>query len=290
MSDFHTCWICESIETKLLRRGISQVVTADELKITDADYGRTLDIYECSACKFQFCPETLEMATIYEGLEDKEYEDTREPRLRQADRLLAEFPDTASAKGSLLDIGAGSGILLEAAKQVGLKVRGIEPSHWLIEQARERGLNIDQGILDRNSYTEKFDLITIIDVIEHVQDPVSLLENARDLLADKGYLMVVTPDRGSVLARVMGFSWWHYRVAHIGYFDAKTLRLACQRSGLEIVGEFRPKWFFTLSYILQRLKAYLPVPEFVINNKLLRHRIVPLNLFDSLGFILRKAK
>ena len=89
MSNSHTCWICESVETKLLRRGISQVVTAEELKITDAGYGKTLDIYECSACKFQFCPETLEMAAIYEGLEDTEYEDTREPRLRQADRLLA---------------------------------------------------------------------------------------------------------------------------------------------------------------------------------------------------------
>jgi SAM-dependent methyltransferase len=274
----------------LVRGGFSKNVTADDLKITDSVYGRTLDIYQCSDCNFQFCPGTSDIAGIYDGLEDAEYEDTREPRLLQAHELLKMFGAGGLEKKTLLDVGAGSGILLEAAGTLGVDARGIEPSRWLVERAHERGFNIEHGVLDSGKYSEQFDFVTVVDVIEHVEDPISLLKNARDVLSDGGRMMVVTPDRGSILARILGYSWWHYRVAHIGYFDAASLRLACERSGLEIVSEFRPKWYFTLQYILQRLKAYIPVPDFFVNNRLLHDRVVPLNLFDSLGFILRKSR
>ena len=79
----------------------------------------------------------------------------------------------------------------------------------------------------------------------------------------------------------MGRHWWHYRIAHIGYFNRATLQIALSRAGFEVIELNRPCWYFPASYLMVRALSYLPrvlrppVPEF------LDRIILPLNLYDS---------
>ena len=61
-----------------------------------------------------------------------------------------------------------------------------------------------------------------------------LLEHARQLLAPGGALLVVTPDFGSVARLLLRKRWWHFRLAHVGYFDARSLNQACTRARLRV--------------------------------------------------------
>jgi SAM-dependent methyltransferase len=223
---------------------------------------------------------------FYVGMEDQQYEATREARALQELGILQHIP-TGRRRGRLLDIGAGSGILIQQAKKLGFEAEGVEPSIGLQTHARELGLNVHLGVLPHPDVHGPFDVITIVDVIEHVPDPVGLLRQARELLSPTGYLLVATPDRRSLVARVMGWQWWHYRVAHIGYFDRTTLECALSRAGLEVSALKRPGWRFPASYLLERVISYAPRSVQFKPPPVLDRLVIPLNLRDSMLAVCR---
>lgn len=132
------------------------------------------------------------------------------------------------------------------------------------------------------------DLVTLIDVIEHVPNPIEILAHVAGQLNGNGFGLVVTPDRGALIPRIMGWKWWHYRIAHIGYFTRKNILLALDRAGLEPVKIGRPSWYFNAGYLLERAYQYLPrflripIPSFFYKIT------VPLNFGDSLYIIFMK--
>jgi 2-polyprenyl-3-methyl-5-hydroxy-6-metoxy-1,4-benzoquinol methylase len=77
----------------------------------------------------------------------------------------------------------------------------------------------------------RFDLITCVDIIEHVANPVEILKKCSSLLDKGGRLLIVTPDNASFAARLFGYRWWHYRIAHISYFNIETLKFALAAAG-----------------------------------------------------------
>jgi hypothetical protein len=131
--------------------------------------------------------------------------------------------------------------------------------------------------------------VTLVDVIEHVAQPVELLAQARALLAPGGVVAIVTPDLGSVAARAMGWRWWHFRVAHIGYFDRRTLSRACTRAGLRVERLSRPAWYFDVAYLWERICRDLPPALRVRAPRSLARVVVPLNLRDSWLALARPA-
>jgi hypothetical protein len=128
-----------------------------------------------------------------------------------------------------------------------------------------------------------------------VPDPLALLRDARELVAPGGVLLVATPDVASLARRLLGKRWWHFRLAHVGYFDARSLAEACARAGLSVEGRFRAKWFFRVSYLAQRVLRYLPLGAFerLLRTTALGRRVgdavVPLNLFDSWVFVCKRT-
>src|SRR6185312_17166433 len=102
----------------------------------------------------------------------------------------------------------------------------IEPSLALQAQAQARGLPVHRGVLPSPNVTGLYDIVTAVDVIEHVPDPVGLMRVIAATMAPQGIAVFVTPDVGSFAARLLSWKWWHYRIAHIGYFDQRTLRRA----------------------------------------------------------------
>jgi len=288
------CWVCGgSTITKFKEANYAGELTPENFAITDSAYGVTHDIYKCGDCGFLFSPSTPDVLGFYEGLVDEGYEDSRRQRLSQAEGLLktfCKFLSQAPQGLNLLDVGAGSGILMEEADKLGFKTIGVEPSEWLSKQARERGLNVLTGVLPHKNMPENaFDAITLIDVIEHVPDPGQVLRDIKPYLKKDGVLFIVTPDVSSPMAKLLGMKWWHFRLAHIGYFSPNNLKFLAEKSGFEIVSLSRPWWFFTLDYAIERGNKYLPkilqVPVFAWMKKI----CIPVNFFDSMTLVVKAS-
>jgi SAM-dependent methyltransferase len=280
------CWLCGEVKLACVKTAdVPSTVDAAAFRVTDANYGQCAAVYQCAACGFRQCSDFSDVLSFYQAMDDPGYEASRAPRALQAERLLQSVRRYRPG-GRLLDIGAGSGILVEVATRLGYRAEGIEPSEWMVRSAAAHGLKIQAGILPHEEITGSYDVVTLVDVIEHVSDPVELLVQARSVLASDGIGLVITPDVASVAARVMGKHWWHYRMAHICYFERDTLLAALRHAGLEPIAIFRPSWYFTADYLIQRLGAYLPIVR-KMQLPILERMVVPLNLFDSLGIVFR---
>ncbi len=275
------CWICGSEELGLVKpSNIQDALTSDSFSITDSHYGMTGAIYRCASCGFLQCSELTEVVPFYEGLMDKAYDDGRRERSIQARKIL-EVVQQLQPAGRLLDIGAGSGFLVEQAIQMGYRAEGIEPSGWLQKMAQERSLPVHLGTFPHPSVSGPFDVITLIDVVEHVSEPLALLTHIAEGLAPDGTAIIVTPDVESIAARVLGWKWWHFRVAHIGYFNKRNLFLALDRAGLRPILVRRPGWFFTADYLWERVNRYLPRPLRMASPRFLAKQVIPVNPRDS---------
>jgi SAM-dependent methyltransferase len=281
MSGAHTCWVCGG-GSLVLRKPANYrgVLDSRAFAITDSNYGITAAVYECADCAFLQCAELDDVTHFYEGLEDEGYESGRGRRRLQLRRILERVGHYRPG-GRLLDVGAASGILVGEAQQMGYRAEGMEPSRWLHQKAAERGLPVHQGTFPNASCEGRFDVVTLIDVIEHVTQPLPLLRALRSAVAQEGILAVVTPDVRSLAARMFGWHWWHFRVAHVGYFDRSTLELATRRTGFTPVAFHRPGWFFSGDYIWDRAWRMLGrgsprLPE------VLKRVTIPLNLRDSM--------
>lgn len=284
-----TCWVCASTAVTLKRRGqAGQALGPEQFRITDADYGITGDIYQCRSCGFLFCPRVQDVLRHYQAMDDPQYEQTRPERTLQAAQLL-KYLCIHKPGGSLLDVGAGSGIFVEVAASHGFEAVGVEPSGHLAGIAREHDLPVLQGVLSEQSFDHGFDVVSLVDVIEHVEQPGEFLREAAGAMNPDGICMLVTPDVGSLCARLMGARWWHYRIAHISYFNVKTLTALLTSAGLEIVELRRPGWYFPASYLFERCMQYLPRFLRIKAPGFLDRITVPLNLFDSLLVICRKC-
>jgi SAM-dependent methyltransferase len=282
------CWLCSSDDLRcILPARLPEKLESAAFRVTDANYGWSAAIYQCGRCGFRECPDFTDVLAFYEGMDDAGYEESRAPRMLQAARLLGHLK-MPRPRARLLDIGAGSGIMVEAAARAGYLAEGVEPSRWMVDRALERGLPVHCGVLPMPEVAGPFDVVTLVDVIEHVPDPVGLLRSARDVMAPDGIGLVVTPDVSSVAARLMRRRWWHYRLAHIGYFERRTLIDALGRAGLVPVSVFRPAWFFNADYLIQRLGQYIP-PLRRVRSPILERTIIPLNLFDSLAVVFRRG-
>ncbi len=284
-----TCWVCGSDDLRLAKpSNISVPLGSSSFAITDSNYGRTGEIHRCSNCGFLQCSRQSHVLQLYEDLEDASYEAGRSERSLQAEKLL-QFVQEFRRQGRLLDIGAGSGILVEQALKMGYVAEGVEPSRWLQAKAKEHGLVVHLGTFPHSEVAGLFDVVTLVDVLEHVPEPVSLLRQTATILARDGLLLIVTPDVGSVAARLLGWKWWHFRVAHVGYFNRRTLFLALDRAGMKPIVARRPGWYFNLEYLTSRAHRYLPPVLRVNPPNVLKHFVVPLNLRDSLSVVARKG-
>jgi 2-polyprenyl-6-hydroxyphenyl methylase/3-demethylubiquinone-9 3-methyltransferase len=97
-----------------------------------------------------------------------------------------------------LDVGCGAGLLCEPVARLGARVTGIDASPEVIAVAQEhaaaRGLAIDYRVGDVQELDGQFDLITSLEVIEHVADPAEFLKALARRLAPGGLMILSTPN------------------------------------------------------------------------------------------------
>jgi SAM-dependent methyltransferase len=125
----------------------------------------------------------------------------------------------------LFEIGAGAGAFLDAARQRGYVVRGVEFSPEAARFARERlELDVRQGRAEELVMDEGWDVVTAFETVEHLLDPRRVLEGVRRLLVDDGVLIVSVPNLDALSRTFLGSDWAVLSPAeHLSYFTENTL-------------------------------------------------------------------
>jgi 2-polyprenyl-3-methyl-5-hydroxy-6-metoxy-1,4-benzoquinol methylase len=147
---------------------------------------------------------------------------------------------------SLLDVGCGYGFILSAAEEQNFKAVGFEIAESAAEAARKRGLTVCTGTgIGETDFGRAFDVVTCMDVIEHVTSPRSFVQAIDKILKPGGLLVVKTPNADGLL-NVLGHSAYKlsggkihyltdqlYNFGHIYRFSPATLGRLLQSFGFE---------------------------------------------------------
>ncbi len=139
----------------------------------------------------------------------------------------------------LLDIGCSSGAFVDAVRKNGGTAEGVEPAAEPVETARAAGLTVHQGFLEDVGFADgSFDALTLFEVIEHLRQPLQLLDECHRILKPGGCLVLRTGNTASWTVRFMKGRWFYFSIAmhggHVSFYNPYSMRLVAQRSGFEV--------------------------------------------------------
>jgi 2-polyprenyl-3-methyl-5-hydroxy-6-metoxy-1,4-benzoquinol methylase len=100
------------------------------------------------------------------------------------------------SKGNILEIGVGTGIHLLNFDKLGYQVTGIEPdpvSAKFLNEKLKNGTCIN-GYIEDLTFEDKFDVVFLYHVVEHIEHPLSMLKKCKDILKDNGIIIIAVPD------------------------------------------------------------------------------------------------
>lgn len=176
------------------------------------------------------------------------------------------------ARGGALDIGAGDGAFMAELLRLGFEdVVGVEPSSAPIATAPpELRPQIVHGVFRRGDFEAgRFRLITVMQTIEHVPDPLAVCTEAAELLMPGGMLLIVCHDRRALVNRLLGRRSPINDLQHLQLFSPRSIEALLEAGGLRPLGLTRLVNRYPLDYWV-RLS---PIPA--------RDRVVA--LLDRLG-------
>ncbi len=152
---------------------------------------------------------------------------------RRLELLERFFP----GRGRLLEVGAYIGIFLNLAKNRGWEVWGAEPIEVAARFGRERfKLDLRTGTLEEIEFPKNFfDAVVLYETIEHLPDPLATLRKINQLLKPGGLVAIETPNIANFWFKILRRHWRQFIASHFYFFDPKTIRLALEKSGFEVL-------------------------------------------------------
>ncbi len=206
---------------------------------------RGFDLFLCEQCDNAFVPDRLvphNVDSIYSTGYFSGDAETGYPGYL-ADQTLIEknFRDRIqwinafAPKGRLLEIGSAYGFFLKVARESGWHAEGVELIEACAhEAARLSGATVHAGDFLDVRIDERFDVVAMFDVIEHMRDPIACIERAYTLLKPGGFFVIETGDRAWPWARFLGNYWYFLDPPqHRYYFSAKGIDFVLRRAGFE---------------------------------------------------------
>ena len=191
-----------------------------------------LTAFRCSQCGF------VQLADSHPAVSYEDYELSWmhiQTLLTYRQSVARDFVSRfALRQKSVLDVGCGSGEFLTCLRDAGAAPSGIEPSLGLVNQAKERGFDVIQGLVSKQAFqnARPFDAWTCLQVLEHLTDPVSFLTVLRGVLPAGGKGLVEVPRLEFILSERRFYDFFG---DHVNYFSDATLRLTCELAGYKVL-------------------------------------------------------
>lgn len=152
------------------------------------------------------------------------------------DRWVIDAASRHEARNKLLDIGSANAAVLREFRKQGYSVEVVEPSPNAEVLEGLLDIKVWRNTFENCEFDSTYDVISAIDVIEHVSSPVTFLRLARRAMSGRGIIVLRFPNSRSLRCRVERSAWSMIRpLGHIHYFTPSSFIYACHRSGLQVV-------------------------------------------------------
>jgi SAM-dependent methyltransferase len=168
--------------------------------------------------------------------------------------------------GDILDIGCGDGHFLYLCSLMGFNCFGVEDSKVLSSFASQKtGANIILGRYTKEMFSaESFDVITLIQVLEHIPIPIIALETAFYHLRRNGILVIEIPSISSphfLAYRFTGIKKFVKHegviISHFGYYSPKTLMTLTRNCGFDKISLVTGRWQFKYNGLLKLISKFI---------------------------------
>jgi 2-polyprenyl-3-methyl-5-hydroxy-6-metoxy-1,4-benzoquinol methylase len=293
-SDAVACMLCGSQQSVAhfggSGEGLPMSPVSERYRITHSERRLVRALQRCSGCGMVTLPLHYAPPVDYQEAADPYYLEQASQRIANAHRLLGLIP----AGGHLLDVGCAVGFLLVAARERGFTVQGVEMSAWASQYARdENQLDVKTGRLETANFpAASFDAVVMADVIEHLTDPPNTLQAIHRVLKPDGRLLLLTPDVGSIAARLAGPRWWGLLDDHYFYYSRQTLTRFLAREGFAVERISALGRVFPLAHWLYKLAPYSPRLHATADRAMRALRLdglrISINLGDQMACVARK--
>jgi 2-polyprenyl-3-methyl-5-hydroxy-6-metoxy-1,4-benzoquinol methylase len=157
-------------------------------------------------------------------------------------------------KGKVLDIGCGDGRSLLQLQALGYDAVGVETDENIRPIAEKLGLNIHIGTIENAKFEpHSFDLVIANQLIEHIVDLNSFIENTKKFLKPNGSLILSTPNAGGLYRKLFGQNWLNWHIPfHQQVFTQNSLRKLLEKHKLET---FKIKTVSPTAWAFHQLEA-----------------------------------
>lgn len=234
------CCLCQSDTAELIGSG------EDFEYRTSSDIFRAVQCANCSLVYLNPRPDWSEFARIYQAnyhafdFSEQEFGFVYIVRRRlEAKRLLnwcRDLPENAR----IIDVGCGDGFHLELLQDFGNKtwtLEGVDANARAASIAEKKGLKVHCGLVENLDLTQNtYDLLILIQTIEHIADPPQLLREVRSLLRAGERVVIVTDNTDSPDFNLSKKRFWggYHFPRHWNLFNKKTIRHLAEKTGLEV--------------------------------------------------------
>lgn len=157
---------------------------------------------------------------------------------------------------NILDIGCSKGYLACQLKKKGCIITGIDNNKEDLLSAKKECNKTILLDISREKITGKYDIIILGDILEHLQDPLTLLKSLKKNLKEKGYILISVPNGVNIYARIK-ILFGNFDYEEKGIFDKTHLRFFTLKSIKKLIKDS--------GYSITEIK-YSPIPIYLIDS------------------------
>jgi SAM-dependent methyltransferase len=256
------CPLCNSKEYFILKSGDYNKYSADEIK---KKFSSSSDFFidqvvKCKNCKFVYLNPRVDTSIILEGYStviDEKFISQDAFRIKTFIESLSKIKKKINLNNKkILDVGAANGTFVKVCLSDNLIADGIEPSKWLVYQAKiNDNIDLKCGSFEKFDFANKYDFIFFWDVLEHVFDLEITKNKILNLLNKDGYLIINCPDHDSIAHKVLKFRWPFFLSVHLYYFNENSLKNFL-KDEFTLIEKFPHFQYLELEYVFERASKY----------------------------------
>jgi 2-polyprenyl-3-methyl-5-hydroxy-6-metoxy-1,4-benzoquinol methylase/rubredoxin len=212
----------------------------NELEIFFKEGGRYVKCKDCTMVYLNPVFKDFAITEYYESNHSEQSEvvesDTDNFYVNIYNNGLDDIQSVSEKISTILDVGCSSGSFLDLAKKRDLKTYGVELNKTEYEFAKKKGHAVHNELLQNISFKEKFDVVTLWDVFEHLIDGEFYLNEIKKILNTNGKIFLQIPSSDSLAAKILREKCNMYDgLEHVNLYGVKTIKMLAEKCNFEVL-------------------------------------------------------